>query len=223
MHILHFFCKELPSRQAAIFDIAGPLDSLTKVIKENRLNLKYIFITHAHWDHVEGIFDLEEKFPDAKICISNEEYEAMQVYTQYAKESDPEMFAELTAGSSILKMVSIDLSAIKPDIFIEDEEEFKLGNSVITAVLTPGQSIGSVCFSCGNLLFSGDVLSYRSVGNTSFYLASRPDLIKSVRKLYRLFPDSTVVYPGHGQVTDIGSEKLMNKYVSPEGGKWEIK
>jgi glyoxylase-like metal-dependent hydrolase (beta-lactamase superfamily II) len=218
-----YLLYELPSREAAVFDIGGPLDSLASVIKENDLSLKYIFITHAHWDHVEGIFDLKKKFPEAKVCISREEYTAMKEYTNFARESDPGRFAELMKDSSLAKMISIDLGAIKPDIILKDNETFTLGKSVITAILSPGHSAGSVCFSCGNFLFSGDVLSYRSVGNTDFYMASKPDLIQSVRTLYRLFPDSTIVYPGHGRPTDIGSEKINNKYISLDGGEWDIK
>ena len=218
-----YLLYELPSRDAAIFDVAGPLDSLQGIIKENNLLLKYIFITHAHWDHVEGIFDLIDNFPEAKVCISKEEYTAMQEYTGFARKNNPERFANIMKDSALAKMISVDLGAIKPDIFIKDNEEFELGNSVITSILSPGHSIGSVCFSCGNFLFSGDVLFFRTVGNTDFYMASRPDLIKSVRRLYRLFPDSTIVYPGHGQSTDIGSEKLENKYISLLDGKWDIK
>lgn len=216
-----YLLYELPSRDAAIIDIAGPADSLTGVINESDLSLKYIFITHAHWDHVEGIFDLKRKFPEAKVCISREELAAMKEYTNFARESDPERFAELMKDSSLAKMMNIDLGAIKPDILIKDNETFKLGKSVITAILSPGHSAGSVCFSCGNYLFSGDVLFYRNVGNTDFYKGSKPDLIQSVRKLYRLFPDSTIVYPGHGRPTDIGSEKLMNKYISLDDGQWD--
>ena len=218
-----YLLYELPTREAVIFDVSGRLDSLLKEINEKNLYLKYIFITHAHWDHVDGIFDIEEKFPDAKVCISKEEYTAMQEYTNFAKTSDPERFEEIMKDSALAKMISIDLGSIKPDIFIKDNEEFKVGTSVIRAILSPGHSIGSVCFSCDNLLFSGDVLFYRSVGNTDFYMASRTDLIRSVRKLYRSFPDSTLVYPGHGQITDIGSEKAMNKYISLDDGKWDSK
>jgi hydroxyacylglutathione hydrolase len=218
-----YLLYEFPTREAAIFDVSGQLDSLIKIINEENLYLKYIFITHAHWDHVEGIFDLKEKFPEAKVGISKEEYIAMQDYTSFAKTSDPQRFEKVMQDSALSKMISIDLGSIKPDIFIKDNEEFELGNSVIKAILSPGHSIGSVCFSCDNFLFSGDILFYRSVGNTDFYKASRADLIQSVRRLYSLFPDSTIVYPGHGPITDIGSEKIMNKYVSLDNGEWNIK
>jgi hydroxyacylglutathione hydrolase len=218
-----YLLYQLPTREAAIFDVGGPLDSLVKVINEKELRLKYIFITHAHWDHVEGLSDLKEKFPRAKVGLNKEEYLAMQEYTNFAKESDPDRFAELMQDSAYAKMVSVDFSAIKPDIFVKDNEEYKFGNSVIKTIFTPGHSAGSMCFSCNNFLFTGDVLFYRTVGNTDFYKGSRKDLIHSVRKLYHLFPDSTIVYPGHGQFTDIGSEKLGNERITIDGGEWDKK
>ena len=218
-----YLLYELPSRDAAIFDVAGTLDTIVHIMEENRLRLRYIFITHAHWDHVEGIFELQEKYPDAKVCMSKEEYTAMQEYTIFAREGDPEKFAEISKDSAIAKMISIDLGAIRPDIFVKDNEEFELGSSVITAILSPGHSAGSLCFACQNLLFTGDVLFFRSVGNTSFYLASRPELIRFARNLYGSFPESTIVYPGNGQTTDIGSEKILNKYITLDDGRWDIK
>ncbi len=208
------------SKEAAIIDAAGPLDDLTAFIKDNGLKVRYIFLTHAHWDHIEGIFELVEKFPDAKVGISEEEFAAMQDYTAFARESDPERFEEVMRDSAMAKMVSIDLSAVKPDFFVKDDEEYKLGRRVIRTVFSPGHSAGGMCYACDNLLFSGDVLLHRSVGNTNFYKASRKDQIGSVRRLYGMFPDATIVYPGHGQPTDIGSEKKENKYVSAEGGLW---
>jgi hydroxyacylglutathione hydrolase len=213
----------LTTKEAAIIDVADPLDSITTFIKENDLNLKYIFITHAHWDHLEGLFEIKNKFPSAKVCLTKEEYSVMQDYTRYAKESDPQRFENVMKDSAFAKMMSIDLSLIEPDIFVRDNDEYELGNSVIRTVFSPGHSAGSVCYYCNNFLFSGDVLFYRTVGNTDFYKASRKDQIESVRKLYKLFPDSTIVYPGHGQFTDIGSEKKENKYITIDGGKWDIK
>jgi len=212
----------MPTREAAIFDVGGPLESLVKIINEKELTLKYIFITHAHWDHVEGIFILKEKFPQAKVCLSWEEYEAMQDYTNFAKESDPEKFNKLMQDSAYARMVNINLSAIKPDIFVKDNQECEFGNSAIKTIFSPGHSAGSMCYAYHKFLFSGDVLFNRNVGNTDFYKGSKKDLVQSVRKLYRLFPDSTIVYPGHGQLTNIGSEKYENPFITIEGGEWDV-
>ncbi|TSA32006.1 MAG: MBL fold metallo-hydrolase [Porphyromonadaceae bacterium] len=83
-----------------------------------------------------------------------------------------------------------------------------------TGVHTPGHSPGGICYYTENILFSGDVLFYRTVGRTDTQNGSKEAQIKSVRKLYEIFPDSTIVYPGHGQFTDIGSEKKENRKIT---------
>jgi glyoxylase-like metal-dependent hydrolase (beta-lactamase superfamily II) len=101
-----------------------------------------------------------------------------------------------------------------PDIFLTDHQKFKLGYIDIKTILTPGHSPGEVCFYTGNILFSGDVLFYRSVGGTDSQDCSTQDMIKSVRELYKIFPDSTIVYTGHVELTNIGSEKKENRKIT---------
>jgi glyoxylase-like metal-dependent hydrolase (beta-lactamase superfamily II) len=42
---------------------------------------------------------------------------------------------------------------------------------------------------------------------------SKENIVKSVRRLYAELPDTTKVYPGHGEFTDIGTEKTENEEV----------
>ena len=56
---------------------------------------------------------------------------------------------------------------------------------------------------------------HRKVGRTDLPFSGGPDaIVKSVRRLYSLLPDETIVYPGHGKFTDIGTEKKENEEVS---------
>jgi len=62
--------------------------------------------------------------------------------------------------------------------------------------------VGSICYHVGNVLFAGDVLFYRQVGRTDLLGGSKENIEKSV------------VYPGHGEFTDIGTEKVENEEVT---------
>jgi glyoxylase-like metal-dependent hydrolase (beta-lactamase superfamily II) len=64
-----------------------------------------------------------------------------------------------------------------------------------------------------DVLFSGDVLFHRQVGRTDLLGGSKERLVESVRKLYAELPDTTKVYPGHGEFADIGTEKAKNEEV----------
>ncbi len=103
----------------------------------------------------------------------------------------------------------------KPEIELADNQIYKLGDIKIKTFLSPGHSRGSICFCADGILLSGDVLSFRSVGRSDLPKSgSKEDIIKSVRRLYNSLPDDTKVYPGHGQFTDIGTEKKENKKVT---------
>jgi glyoxylase-like metal-dependent hydrolase (beta-lactamase superfamily II) len=192
---------------------------LDSVIREKGLELKYIFVTHCHPDHVYGVPAMKKKYPGAKLCFSREEWEDSKRYGDWEKELNPELVAgikqAIEKNPQLGDVLNFDYDRLgKPDIFLEDNQVLHLGKLKIRALLTPGHSRGSVCFHAGNVLFSGDVLFYRLVGRTDLPTGSPEDIVKSVRRLYDLLPDETKVYPGHGEFTDIKSEKAENKEVS---------
>ena len=206
----YLFYDEI-SGEAALVDVGGPIDTLISVIKEKDLKLKYIFITHCHPDHVYGLPVVEKHFPDAKICMSRADYEDAKLYTQWEKKLPPDDVAEIKKFPEVVKMMNFDISNVcTPDIFIEDNQTCKLGGLEIRTIISPGHSRGSVCYHVGNVLFSGDVLFYRTVGRTDLEGMSWESLVGSVRRLYSLLPDETIVYPGHMQETTIASEKKEN-------------
>ena len=212
------------SKQAALIDPGGQIDILVAFIKEHELELKYIFVTHGHIDHVFGIPEILAQFPKAKMCMHKAEYEDLFTQLEWAIENyGPGWLAQCKSNPETAKFLEFDMKSLgKPKIFVEDNQIFRLGFKKIRAIHCPGHSPGGVCYYTDNILFSGDVLFYRTVGRTDTQNGSREDQIKSVRKLYELFPDKTKVYPGHGQFTDIGSEKIENKRVSVTDGEWVI-
>jgi glyoxylase-like metal-dependent hydrolase (beta-lactamase superfamily II) len=63
------------------------------------------------------------------------------------------------------------------------------------------------------VVFGGDVLFRESIGRADFPGSDGPLLLRGIRtKLFGL-PDDTVVYPGHGPVTNVGHEKRFNPFV----------
>jgi len=114
--------------------------------------------------------------------------------------------AKIGAPSSIGELDQGMLKS-KPDSLIVDRQELPFGKNALRAIHTPGHTPGSTCFTVGNLLFSGDTLFPGGVGNTKGQTGHFYTIIRSVE--YRLFslPDETVVYPGHGKSTTIGTER----------------
>jgi hydroxyacylglutathione hydrolase len=203
------------SKEAAIIDPGGPVDTLITCIKVNDLNVKYILITHAHVDHIFGVPQLKNMFPKAKLCMNQVEYKDIFTALKWVTDNYGIKWIEsVRSNPETSKLLDFDMNEIGvPDIFVNDDQTFKLGLLEIKTILTPGHSPGGICYFTENILFSGDVLFYRSVGRTDTQNGSKEALIKSVKKLYEIFPDSTVVYPGHGQFTDISSEKKENRRI----------
>lgn len=196
LHTNSYLLVDNDSKQAALFDVGGPIDSLLQIILNESLQLKYIFCTHGHFDHILGIKTVKLRFSDVPVCIHAKEMAVIEHSGAFARlfEFDPRDFGE-------------------PDIYINDRDTFQLGNLEIQAILAPGHTPGSICFHFDNVLISGDVLFRRGVGRTDLYGGSFEQLEKSIKKLYTL-PEETIVYPGHGPSTTIGEEKRDNPFIS---------
>jgi glyoxylase-like metal-dependent hydrolase (beta-lactamase superfamily II) len=95
------------------------------------------------------------------------------------------------------------------DEVIEDDSVIPVGRLRLRTIHTPGHTPGSMCFLLEGhpVLFSGDTLFPGGPGNTSYEGGDFDTIIESVdRKLFTLPPD-TVVLPGHGDRTTIGTER----------------
>jgi glyoxylase-like metal-dependent hydrolase (beta-lactamase superfamily II) len=95
------------------------------------------------------------------------------------------------------------------DEVIEDDSVIDVGRLRLRTIATPGHTPGSMCFLVEGhpVLFSGDTLFPGGPGNTSFEGGDFPTIIESVdRRLFTL-PADTLVLPGHGKPTTIGTER----------------
>jgi glyoxylase-like metal-dependent hydrolase (beta-lactamase superfamily II) len=206
------------SREAALIDVGGQIDSLLDTITDKRLKLKYFLFTHSHEDHTIGLPIIRDKYPEALVCMHRQEYNDMFLRKEWAYEFfGEEALKEWSKDLEFKKVLDFDPSTFgEPDIYVTDGQIFKLGEVEIRTILSPGHSPGGICYLVDNTLFSGDVLFHKSVGRIDGLHGSREDQIQSVRRLYTLLPDNTVVYPGHGQSTTIGFEKQHNEKISAD-------
>jgi glyoxylase-like metal-dependent hydrolase (beta-lactamase superfamily II) len=204
------------SKEAALIDVGGPIDKLITHIKNENLKLKYIFATHCHLDHIDGVPALIQKFPNAQLCFNEQDFQDFIDTPAWAIENtDPKDLEEAMQNPIIKKWMEYDPAVLgKVDLYLEDNQIYHLGDIKIRTILAPGHSRGSICFHVGDVLFSGDVLFHKRVGRTDFMGGSGEEIVKSVHRLYALLPDETKVYPGHGQFTDIGLEKIENEEVT---------
>jgi glyoxylase-like metal-dependent hydrolase (beta-lactamase superfamily II) len=95
------------------------------------------------------------------------------------------------------------------DDILEDESVIPVGNLRLSTIATPGHTPGSMCFQLEGtpLLFSGDTLFPGGPGNTSFEGGDFPTIIEAIDTRLFTRPADTIVLPGHGDWTTIGTER----------------
>lgn len=184
------------SREAAIVDCTSSIEEIEKTIKNNNLTLKYILITHGHFDHVYCVQKMKEKFPNALILMHKDDLPLLnQVQVQCAM-----------AAVDNISVPCVD------GLLDEKSHNLSLGKKEIKVLHTKGHSKGGVCYLINDSLFSGDTLFQESIGRCDLFGGDYKEIEKSIKeKLFQL-EESTTVYPGHGSSTTIGHEKKYNPY-----------
>lgn len=160
-------------------------------------NLKYILLTHGHYDHFAAAQEYLDKYPSA-------EFVAPEGETYLLHGGRDNKWMALGHGSSICPEASV---------YVKEGDTVKLGETEFKVIETPGHTEGGICFAAENVIFTGDTLFRLSVGNSSLETGNWEMLASSIReKLYTL-PEDMIVYPGHGACTTIGYEKKANPFV----------
>jgi len=114
------------------------------------------------------------------------------------------------AGYSV--HVTAEDAAMLPsyDEILLDDAIVNVGRLKLHTILTPGHTPGSMCFLLEGspILFSGDTLFPGGPGNTTFEGGDFNTIIESLdRRLFAPLDADTIVLPGHGDQTTIGTER----------------
>ena len=177
------------TKQAVIIDPGLDFDSeaqpIFDYIDEAQLKIKYIINTHGHTDHIKGDGVFQEKY-SVPICIH-----ALDAY-----------FLE-----------NLQTNSKPSNIILEEGSTIEFGKETLKVMHTPGHTRGCICLISGHLAFTGDTLFAGGIGRTDFPEGSMSDMTRSLRKLEAL-PDSTLIYPGHGETSMIGEEKRVNPFLN---------
>jgi glyoxylase-like metal-dependent hydrolase (beta-lactamase superfamily II) len=113
------------------------------------------------------------------------------------------------AGSEVAVTAADAAMLPSYDLLLEDSAVLEVGRLRVATIATPGHTPGSMCFAVEGtpLLFTGDTLFPGGPGNTSFEHSDFPTIIRSIEdRLFSRFPGDTLVLPGHGDGTTIGTE-----------------
>ena len=156
--------------------------------------VKYILLTHGHFDHIGAVAELKSHY-NADVCIHKDDAERLvntDKYERYLERVKP-----LEGGA---------------DKLLADGDKLPLGDEVIEVIHLPGHTPGGVAYKKGDILITGDTLFHGSIGRTDLIGGNQSVLMGSLAKLYRLEGDYTV-YPGHEENSTLEEERAYNFYM----------
>jgi hydroxyacylglutathione hydrolase len=186
---------------AVIIDPGDEVDQLLDIVRERKLSVTHILLTHAHIDHVTGVGRAKREL-GAPICLHADD--------NFLYESVKEQAAFFGLQAERQPPV---------DHFYDPGERFALGEYEISVHHTPGHCPGGVCLAVGvagqrkDDLFVGDTLFAGSIGRTDLPGADHLTLMRSIREVLFGFAEDAQVYPGHGPTTTIGRERRSNPFL----------
>ncbi len=194
------------TREAALIDCSA-IDIWDKIlVREGRViattsgnaryeigdvKLKYILLTHGHFDHVAGIRDF-----GIEVMMHKNDLPILKQVNQYMT-----MFG------------MPEMTIPKIGKFIVDGDIIKLGKFDIKVIHTPGHTQGGVCYYVDGKLFSGDTIFKEAVGRCDLEGGDFEQIVESIQNKIYTLPDETEIYPGHGKTTTVGWEKVHNRFL----------
>lgn len=185
------------SREAMVIDPGDNISEILLRLARHRLSVKQIIVTHGHIDHVGGAAELK-RVTGAPVLLNQKDLpllEMMEAQANWLGVPPPRV--------------------APPDQSAEDETMVGIAGLEGEVLYTPGHTQGSIClhFVPENLLIAGDTLFAGSIGRTDLPGGDGRQIIRSIRERLLPLPESTLVVPGHGELTTIGEERQSNPFL----------
>lgn len=187
-------CRQ--TNEAVIIDAGGNTDELLDTIDDQDWELKEVWLTHAHVDHVAGLNELKDA-RDVPILLHKAE---LPVYSAAVQQG-------MMFGFQIQPLPTVEK-------YVEEGDVVNVGNLSARVMFLPGHSPGHVAyyFEEQGLFFGGDVVFAGSVGRVDLPGCDAQAMRRSLQRVKEL-PEDTIILPGHGPKTTLGQELKANPFL----------
>ena len=183
------------SKEGMIIDPGAQGNKILKGVEELGLKVKHIVLTHGHIDHVGALKEVKEA-TEADIAIHVDDARSLQ------------------ARNPLGMMFRFSFQAPPPpDRLLKGGDSIDIGELHFLVLHTPGHTMGGICLLGEGAVFTGDTLFNFGIGRTDMPGGSYSQLMDSIHTKLMVLPDNTIVYPGHGPQTTIGTERQWNPFL----------
>ncbi len=183
------------NKEGMIVDPGGEADRILKQVEDLGLKIQFIVVTHAHIDHIGALREVKEA-TNADIAIHTDD--AISLHRSHL------------SGTAF----HLSLQALpSPDRLLNDGDSIDFGSLHFSVLHTPGHSAGGICLAGEGVVFTGDTLFNFAIGRYDRPGGSYDAIMDSIKNKLMALPDSTIVYPGHGPQTTIGTERNWNPFL----------
>jgi len=152
-----------------------------------------VFLTHAHYDHIQGINDLEQAFPECVFYCAAHTRDSL-----YSDKLNLSFYHEqpiIYAGTNIKILV--------------DEDEINLcEHTVIKVIATPGHNPGCLSYKLNNYLFTGDSWIPGIPVVTKLKGGNKSENVASLKRLFQEIDTETIICPGHGEIVQLPETRI---------------
>ncbi len=182
------------TKEGLVIDPGDDAPVILKRILQLGLNIKYIVLTHSHFDHVSAAGAVK-KATGAKLMMHQDDADTL----------NDSLLARL-AGFVLHKVP-------EPDMLLKGWEDIAIGELHFTVLHVPGHSPGCIALYGQDVIFTGDILFEGSIGRTDLPGGNYDQIIDSINCRLLALDDDIKVYPGHGDATTIGFERQSNPFL----------
>jgi glyoxylase-like metal-dependent hydrolase (beta-lactamase superfamily II) len=195
---------EVASGRAAVVDPGGDVDRILRVIAEAKVTVEKILLTHGHVDHIGGVTELRDRLQTLS---------GVPVTVEGPHRDDSSLMDQLVETARKYGLVGVQ--PMTTDRWLVEGDTVAVGDVSFEVLHCPGHSPGSVVFFNRGAGFAivGDVIFKQSVGRTDLPGGNHDQLIASIRDKLLPLGDDVAFLPGHGDVSDLGSERASNPFL----------
>ncbi len=180
------------TKDAMVVDCGNSAEVILRYVAEQGISVKWVVLTHAHYDHVLYMDEYRAAFPDARLAIGA---------------GDAPLLLDVEGNVSYLFGDRRTFGTV--DEKLVDGKVIMLGDSKISVIATPGHTPGGICLysEADKLMITGDTLfGCGGIGRTDFKYGSIETLRISLKRLLSMDGEITIL-PGHGGASKIAYEQ----------------